>query len=331
MSDLWSKDKLSEIASGFLRSRILLSAAELDVFDLLSDTPRTVEGVCTDRGWDSRATRILLDALTAMGLLNRVDKDRYVLPDYLGPFLTMKGEETLLPIMQHRVRMWDSWSNLTHIVETGENPNMKTIATRDPEDIKAFIGAMEAIGRDRAEEIVASLDISGFKKLLDVGGGSGVYTAAFLEKVPHLRATLFDLPNVVEMAREKLTERGLIDRVEIRAGDFTKDELPPGHDAVLLSAIIHMNSPERNRQLYEKAYRALEPGGTILIRDHVMNPTRDFPVDGAIFAVNMLVATRGGNTYTFGEIEEDLESAGFHDVDLVREGVDMDQIVRARK
>jgi len=133
------------------------------------------------------------------------------------------------------------------------------------------------------------------------------------------------------MARKRLAEVGLLDRVKIAPGDYTVDELPPGHDLALLSAVIHSNSRETNRQLYEKVFRALGPGGTVLIRDFVLDETRTSPPDGAVFAVNMLVATRAGNCYTFGEIREDLESAGFGDVRMILEGERMDQLVAATR
>ena len=114
-------------------------------------------------------------------------------------------------------------------------------------------------------------------------------------------------------------------------GDFYRDELPGGSDLALLSAIIHQNSPEENVDLYRKAYRALAPGGVLLIRDHIMDETRTKPPGGAMFALNMLVNTRGGDTYTYEEVRSTLERAGFTDVKWVREGEHMDSLVEARK
>ena len=146
--------------------------------------------------------------------------------------------------------------------------------------------------------------------MLDVGGASGTYIMAFLKRAPHMTATLFDLPEVVEMARNRITESGFIDRVQLVAGDYNTDELPNGHDLVLLSAIIHINDREGNGRLYSKIYAALAPGGTILIRDYFLDSTRTIPRNGAIFAVNMLAATTGGTSYTFEEVREDLATSG---------------------
>ena len=147
--------------------------------------------------------------------------------------------------------------------------------------------------------------------MIDIGGGSGSYTLAFLHASPDLQATLFDLPEVVGMAKERIELEGMLDRVTFMPGDFYRDALPSGYDFAFLSAIIHQNSPAQNNTLYSKIYQALESGGRIVIRDHVMSADRTQPLDGALFAVNMLVGTTGGNTYTFDEIAEGLSAAGF--------------------
>ena len=120
------------------------------------------------------------------------------------------------------------------------------------------------------------------------------------------------------MARERIQEVGMMDRVTLSPGDFYQDALPPGHDFALLSAIIHQNSLEQNRRLYANVYQALVPGGRIVVRDHVMSADRTQPLDGALFAVNMLVGTAGGGTYTFDEIAEGLNAAGFSSIRLLQ-------------
>ena len=119
--------------------------------------------------------------------------------------------------------------------------------------------------------------------------------------------------------------------MKLVAGDFYLDELPTGCDLALLSAIIHQNSPQENLDLYGKIHRALLPGGVLLIRDHIMDEARLNPPAGAMFAINMLVNTRGGDTYTFPEVKETLEAAGFGEVKWIRSGERMDSMVEARK
>ena len=232
-------------------------------------------------------------------------------------------------MLLHMSRLWVGWSDLTEIVEKGAGSERKPPAPMDIADRRAFIGAMHVVGRTLSEDIAASLDLSGCLKLLDIGGGSGTYTIAFLKRNPKLKAILFDLKDVIPMARERLLSDGLLVRVELIAGDFYHDDLPGGCDLALLSAIIHQNSPEQNLELYRKAYRALDPGGMLLIRDHIMDESRTSPPEGAMFAINMLVNTRGGDTYTFQEVEQGLKEAGFTNVRLVRSGERMDCVIGA--
>jgi hypothetical protein len=132
------------------------------------------------------------------------------------------------------------------------------------------------------------------------------------------------------MARERFFTSPFADRVEIRAGDFYTDDLPKGADLAWVSAIIHQNSPDQNRALYRRIAAALEPNGWIYIRDIVMESSGTAPVAGALFSVNMLSGTEGGKCYSWTEIQEDLLSAGFTDVQLMRRDEGMHSIVRAR-
>ena len=331
MSERWSKEKIMELGGSFLLSRNLISAAELDLFSQLERAPRTVSDLCISEGWDARGLRILMDALVANELLSLSGNGQYGVPQSLVGLLSKDSSESVLPMILHRARMWNSWSHLTDIVRTGRNPNPMIIAARSDDDMESFIGAMEVVGRMMAGKMVESVDLTRFTNLLDVGGGPGTYSIAFLKRAPHMRATLFDLPEVVNMARMRFADEALLDRVTLVAGDYTTDELPPGHDLALLSAVIHSNSREGNRKLFERVYRSLGAGGIVLIRDFVLDETRTSPPDGAVFAVNMLVATRAGNCYTFEEIREDLEHAGFGDISMIRKGKKMDQLVTARK
>jgi predicted O-methyltransferase YrrM len=197
--------------------------------------------------------------------------------------------------------------------------------------MRAFIGAMHVIAEPRAQLIIAAVDPGKAKALLDVGGASGTYTIAFLQNHSEMKATLFDRPDVIEMARERFETAGMLNRVTLVSGDFYEDEFPGGHDLAFISAIIHQNSTEQNVDLYKKVFRSLNGGGRIVIRDHVMEPDRIHPRDGAIFAVNMLMGTRGGGTYTYDEIKTDLLHAGFNSIRLIKKGEHMDALVEAFK
>lgn len=332
MSEEWNEKRLMELGAAFTESRVLLTAADLDLFSKLEAGPTGVEALCRAEGWNPRALTILLDALSALGIVERSSTGSYAINERIASLLTKDGKDSILPMIVHRARMWESWSELTDMVERGDDrPPSAAKRSRSQGEMEAFIGAMHVIGRKMAAVIAESVDLTPFKRLLDVGGGSGSYTIAFLKRAPQMTATLFDRPEVVEMARRRLTDEGFIDRVDLTAGDYNTDEMPPGCDLALLSAIIHINGREENRSLISRIHRSLEPGGMILIRDYVMDETRTFPPEGAMFAVNMLVATTKGNSYTFSEIKEDLVAAGFQNVNMLRNERNMDQLVAASK
>jgi len=295
---------------GIQRGRLLLTGAELDIFTMLTPSPLSAEEVTERLRGNLRAVTILLDVLTAMDFLIKKD-GRYQTEQSAARLLSSQEPNSLLPMIKHGAHLWRTWSRLTDIVSDVDNKDKKDIPERGEDDLKAFIGAMHLGALRFAPEVVTSVDAGQAKFLIDVGGGSGSYTLTFLEACPDMKATLFDLPPVIEMARERMEEAGMTDRVNLIPGDFYKDELPPGHDLALISAIIHQNSPEQNQDLYDKVFRSLDSGGRIVIRDHVMESDRTRPVDGAIFAVNMLVNTSGGGTWTYDEINQGLTKAGF--------------------
>ncbi len=169
-----------------------------------------------------------------------------------------------------------------------------------------------------------------FRHLLDVGGASGTWTLAFLRAAGGSRATIFDLADAIPQARRRMEEAGMLDRVALAAGDFYRDDLPGGADLVWLSAIVHQHSREHNRALFKKIHAALTPGGRLLIRDVVMEPDRVQPVEGALFAINMLVNTESGGTFTLAEFAEDLAAAGFRPPELLVRDAGMNSVVEAK-
>jgi len=323
-------EAILKLARQFMESRILLSAAEMNIFSHLDGTPSTAEDLANRLPADLRGLTILLDALTAMDLLSK-DKDTYITATDAAPFLTAKSPRSVLPMLHHAAHLWESWSELTSKVKKHGVNETPASSVRNADELSAFIGAMHVVGMPLARKIVKAVQPGAARNLLDVGGASGTYITAFLKAVPEMKATLFDRPAVIQLARDRLIEAGMLDRVQLVPGDFYVDELPGGHDLAMLSAIIHQNSPGENVELFRKVLQAMVSGGRIIIRDHVMEPDRTKPRDGAIFAVNMLVNTEGGSTYTFDEIRTWLMQAGFTNVRLLKVGKHMDALVEAFK
>jgi predicted O-methyltransferase YrrM len=328
--DAVTPETVLDLARNFMESRILLSGAELNLFTILTPVPLTAQEVVSRIGGDLRALTILLDALAALGFLVKRG-ETYQCPPSVSPFLSADAPKSVLSMVLHTAHLWWKWSGLTSVVRGNNASDEASASSQDTNQLGAFIGAMDVIAARLAPQIVAPVNPGSVRALLDVGGASGTYTLAFLQAVPEMKATLFDRPGVIEMARQRLGEAGVLNRVTLVAGDFYRDELPQGHDLAFLSAIIHQNSPEENLNLFVKVFRSLVPGGRIIIRDHVMEPDRTHPKEGAVFAVNMLLSTFGGRTYTYEEIKAGLAQAGFVSIRLLQKGEHMNGLVEAFK
>lgn len=308
----------------------MLAAAELGVFDALAKGDSTVAATAQALKCDVRGLTTLLDAVTALGLLTKTG-EKYALAPGVADTLTAEGAHTVLAMARHQANCLRNWAQLAMVDKTGRPaPDIPSVRG-ETGDQEAFIGAMHNVSAPNADGVVRALDPLRFDHVLDIGGGSGTWTLAWLSACPGARATLFDLPHVIAMARRRFAAAGVLDRVALVAGDFYQDSLPPGADLAWLSAIVHQNSRAQNRALFGKVYAALSPGGRIAIRDILMEPDRTRPVAGALFAINMLVATPGGGTFTFDELKQDLESAGFTGARVEREDQAMNALTVAEK
>ena len=330
MDSNWTRERILELSNAFMANCVLGAAAELGVFDVVASGPLKAEEVAHRLGASLRGTRILLDALVALGLLLK-EGEFYRLPEVLTPYLTSGGAETVMPMLIHRMNIARGWTMLAWTVKAGI-PAPRPAGIRGPQgDLEAFVGGMHVVSRPVADQLVAQLQPLHFRCLLDLGGATGTWTEAFLRQLPQATAILVDLPAVIELARRRLAGSDVRDRIRLVAADYLSDPLPGPADFAWVSAICHQHSREENRLLLAKICRVLEPGGVIAIRDVVMEPDRTRPIQGALFAVNMLVATQGGNTYTFEEYAEDLHAAGFADPQWVIRREDMNSVILARK
>ncbi len=326
----WTVEQILALGRSYQAAAVLAAAAELDLFNALSPAPRTATVLARTLQCDLRALTILLDALVALRLLEK-SGGTYALPDGLSAILTPNGAQSVLAMAQHQAHCLRNWAQLARVVKTGRPAECIPGIRGEEGAQEAFIGAMHNVSAPNATKVIRALKPLRFQHLLDIGGASGTWTIAFLRACPSARATLFDLPHVIPMAQRRLAAAGLAKRVELVPGDFTRDALPAGADLAWVSAIVHQNSRAQNRVLFGKVLAALVSGGRIAIRDILMEEDRTRPVAGALFAVNMLVATEGGGTFTVAELREDLEAAGFAEVVLACGDEAMNAIVVAKK
>ena len=318
----FSAEEILETASGYQKSRIILTAFELDVFTVIGKDSLSSEEIARAIQAKPRSTDRLLNALCAVGLLR---KERGLFSNTPASLrYLVRGGEGYLSRLGHMIAQFRSWATLTEAVKAG-----RSVTAREYDEVSLvrFIEAMHARAEADADKVVSLIGIAGARRMLDVGGGSGVYSIAFARADNNLTAVVFDLPKVTPIAERYISAAGLSDRVTTMAGDYRHDDFGAGYDLVFMSAIIHINSPEENRALAAKAFRCLNPGGRIVIQDFIMNEDRTAPERGALFALNMLVNTQHGDTYTENEIRDWLLAAGFTDIRRIGEPPERDFII----
>jgi SAM-dependent methyltransferase len=321
-------EAMMEMARGFQSSRVLLTAHELGVFPALAKGRQTSAMVAQAIRSDVRATDRLLNACVALGFLVK-KKDRFSLTPVAAQHL-LPGLPGFLGGLDHTVKMWQTWGTLTEAVRKGTSVALPPMERRGEKWFVPFIAAMHTFASPHAPGVVAQLDLSKVSQVLDVGGGSGAYSIAFANAKPNLTATVFDLPLVVPLTQGYVREAGLTARVKMVKGDFHSDPLPRGFDLVFVSAIIHMLSPAETLGLFRKCARALKPGGQLVVQDFVMDRSRTDPPQGALFALNMLVATRVGDTYTEAEIRSWMNRAGLKPAQRLETGTGSTLVIGRR-
>ena len=300
---------------GFQESRVILTGIELNIFAAVGDAA-TASQVAAKIGTDARATEMLLNALVAMGMLTKSDgvfRGTRVTTRFFGG----KSPDDARAAMMHPVHLWERWSTLTECVRAGTSVARREAAGGD-DWTEAFIAAMHHYARARAPRVVEAVGIQGARRMLDVGGGSGAYSIAFAQANERLEVELLDLPEVLPIAQRHIEEAGLGQRIKTRAGDLRTDLLGQGFDVILISAICHMLGPEDNRDLLKRCHAALAPEGRIVISDFILEADKTAPKQAALFALNMLVGTRDGSSYSEKEYGAWLREAGFRKVKRVR-------------
>jgi len=303
---------LSERIRAFQESRAILTALELDLVTAVGDGAGAVE-VAAGLRTDPRATEMLLNALASLRLLVKREGVFHNSPETARYFIA-GSPDNAQPGLLHTAHLWQRWSTLTDCVRAGTAVARGEIAGRGQDWTEAFTAAMHRNAAERAPLVVRAVGAENVRRMLDVGGGSGAYSIAFARANPALRADILDLATVEEIARHHIREAGVEDRVKVRAGDLRSDSLGEGYDLVFLSAICHMLSAGENLDLLRRCRKALAPGGRIVIQDFILEPDKTAPRFAALFALNMLVGTSGGSSYSQPEYAAWLGEADFREI-----------------
>lgn len=313
MNEIKSAEDIREFANAFRESRTFLTAFELKIFSALDNHLLTSDEVAQRIKSDSRATDRLMNALCAMGLLKKVH-GKFYNSDLSSKYL-VEGKPDFMGNLYHINNLWNNWSKLTDSVIRGSSIITSKNKSEKDDWVEAFIGAMHYRGVHQGKILAMMIDLTNVKTMLDVGGGSAAFAIEIVKRNPAIGATVFDLPYVIPLTKKYVNESGLTEKFSFIEGDYLTIDLKGTYDLILLSAIVHINNYEQNKMLVKKCADALNENGMIVINDFIMDDDRTKPFHGALFALNMLVGTENGDTYTEKEIREWFESAGLSKIE----------------
>ena len=312
------RTKIDELKGGYWMPVVLLTAGHLGLFAALKDRPHSAAEVAGELALDTRAVEIVLLALVAEDLLLQREDGRFALRPEYAPYLLPDGDESVASIMEHHYHLLGRWIQLADVVRSGK-PVPRPESGRSPEQLRAFICGMRDVARRSTETVAAQVDLSNCRRLLDLGGGPGASSVVLCRHFPRLHCVVFDLPEVIPIAKEEIAVAGLTDRITTQPGDYLADgpdgDLGDGFDCVFVSNIIHSLSLAATGRLLGKAMAALQPGGLLVIKDFFLADSRAEPAWAALFAVNMLIGTDDGMSYTWSEIEAIVRSHGGADLE----------------
>jgi predicted O-methyltransferase YrrM len=309
-------DELAQTLRAFQESRVMLTAIELDLFTAVGQgaSGREVAGKLAT---DPRATEMLMNALVALGMLTK-QEGTFHNTLVTARYFAKDSPDDARAAMMHTVHLWRRWSTLTDCVRAGMAVAHADVRERGEEWTWAFIAAMHRGAVERAPQVVQAVGTEGVARLLDVGGGSGAYSIAFARASEKIHADVLDLETVIPIAQGHIEKAGLAGRIRTRAGDLRAGKLGEGFDLVFVSAICHMLSPKENRDLLGRCHAALAASGRIVIQDFILEADKTAPKWAALFALNMLVGTRAGASYSEEEYAAWLRETGFQDVRRIR-------------
>ncbi|MDP2280003.1 MAG: methyltransferase [Nitrospirota bacterium] len=306
MSVLEEAGELRKLWGGFWASRVLLTANNYRIFDCLIK-PQSANAIAKKLKTNLRATEILLDAITGIGLLKK-NRGKYSNAPISAKFLVSGSAYYHGDILRHADSLWQNWSELDKAIKTGK-------PIRKAHDHEAFIMGMHNIASLKVKSVIKAIGAGGVKTALDLGGGPGTYSIEMAKK--GIDVTLFDRPETVKIARRVINSKFKIQNSKINfiQGDFIHDNIGRGYDLIFASQILHALSEKDNLYLLKKCKRALNKRGRVVIQEFHLLKDRAHPPQGALFSVNMLVNTDGGRSYSADEMKSWLSKTGFKNIE----------------
>lgn len=303
-------------------SRSLITAVQLGVFDRLERGPQTAEEVAQGLRLDPGATARLLRAMEALGFVQRHGQTFANTPVASAQLVTSSPQYIGSIAYHHAEQLWPLWEHLPIAVREGRpvlreafggDRNPFDLLTATPEVLLKLLGGMHAGAKGLGEWFVPAHDFTRHRHVMDVGGGTGVVTAPVAERYPHLRVTVFDLPQVCSVLGPILDGYGCGERIQAHPGDFFNPRsFPAGCDAAMLCRVLHNWDDGKAAAILRNTYEALLPGSIVLVAEHMLDTADPWSrIFGALSDLTMLVMTDGGRERTAAEYEGLLRRAGF--------------------
>lgn len=303
-----------QFAWGYAPTLAIEAAVRHGIFDLLDKGPLTAAQIASKTGASQRGVNGILDLLVSLALLERKGK-RLALTPESATFLVSTKPSFYGALFRHvSNQLLPSWLQLTDVVRTGR-PAVKVNARKQGAKFFAdFVESLFPLSFPAATALGHHIGIareSAPISVLDIGAGSGVWGIAIAKQSPHVRIHAVDWPQVLKVTSGVVRKHGLANRLTTAPGDFFEADFGKGHRLATIGHILHSEGRDRSRKLLKKVFEALAPGGTVAIQEFVPNEDRSGPPSALIFAVNMLVNTEAGDTFTFNEMSQWLRQAGF--------------------
>lgn len=290
-----------------------MAATELGVFDYCEGMAVTATEAGAALNLPDRSARALLDTCAAVGLLTKAD-GRYRNSALGSTYLRSGSEYSLRNYVLDERWCWGAWGRLEDALRTGRQqlPEDDEGYHAFPEDF--FLDFLHGHSLAMGDRLARAVDLSGVRRIMDVGGGSGAVSIALCRALPGLSAVVVDQEPVAARAAHHVDRAGLTDRIATHAANMFTDPLPAGCDAAVLANVLHDFSPERAREILGRVADALPSGGRLLIMEIAPDDDRTGPPLAVAFAVAMIVNTAGGDAHTPAEYREWLAGAGFGDI-----------------
>ncbi len=288
-------NSILDLVFAFQKSRALISAFELDLFNVIGENSKTAMDITFELNTEEFATRKFLDVLVSLNILVK-SGDRYSIDKKYINIIT-KGSSHYIGNLKYFNFFWDCWTKLTDSLRMGSSALLKE-GRNLSEYLEDVLFSFQWRATKQANTIIKNINLHHINKALDLGCGTGAYAMEILKAKDNIEMYAFDLPEVIEITKKYLDIKGFTNKITPLAGDFFNDDIGKEYDLIMVSNVMSRFSFYQNITLLRKIYDSLNKGGLLVIQDYLINDDRVSPEFQALYNLNLLVSTQSGNVYT---------------------------------